>query len=330
MFDVLDYEEEYLLETPTETSDFSQPIMPHETNVAVTSTNNKETVDSSGLTLTVASTIPIRCESKTPAYGGSPKCDSSLSSGCYRNLPPGASPPNCCEVNSVLSETDTLRGCRASCVSIDSSISEEEDEVYMAGAYSGPFPCPHSQCLTILEDYGAFQLHLQQHKWGPHKAIVNESGVASFICGYEGCGKELEDKKLLRKHMLSHREKVFACHYPNCDRKFYERAKLKRHFLVHTGEKPFLCPFENCGKRFGYNANLKTHLRTHTGSRPFACTVPNCKRRFAQASNRNSHVMTHVKAGEDYVDTRVYEGEPVDGKRCRVMRKERGKRERRA
>ena len=104
------------------------------------------------------------------------------------------------------------------------------------------------------------------------------------------------DRKLLRKHLLTHREKQFICHYEGCNKKFYERAKLKRHFLVHTGEKPFVCPYEGCGKPFGYKANLKTHMRTHTGQRPFACTFQGCDRRFAQASNRNAHVVAHAES----------------------------------
>ena len=111
----------------------------------------------------------------------------------------------------------------------------------------------------------------------------------------------LPDRKLLRKHLLTHREKQFICHYEGCNKKFCERAKLKRHFLVHTGEKPFVCPYEGCGKPFGYKANLKTHMRTHTGQRPFACTFQGCDRRFAQASNRNAHVLAHAESAESEV-----------------------------
>jgi len=339
IFDVIDYEEDFSLDTDTRSQNSNMLISCVMEDQGATSSrpplNTFNPAERNALSVSIASSMPLKCDVKA-AFGGSPKCEggnmSSAMDICHmENLPPGASPPNCCEVNSISSETETLRGCRASSISLDSSISEEEDDSYLL-SYVGPMTCPHSQCNTILEDYNAFQLHLQQHKWGPHKAVINENGETSFVCGYEGCGKLLEDKKLLRKHMLSHREKVFACHYQNCDRKFYERAKLKRHFLVHTGEKPFVCPFESCGKRFGYNANLKTHLRTHTGSRPFACTVPNCRRRFAQASNRNSHVLTHLKAGDDYEDTEEYEGEPVaETKKGRVaaVKKERVKRERR-
>ena len=156
------------------------------------------------------------------------------------------------------------------------------------------FACPH--CDKVFYDSRLYRAHSAQHKWGPHATEVDPvTGVTRFRCLHPGCTKVVNDRKVLRKHLLTHREKQFMCHYAGCDKRFYERAKLKRHFLVHTGEKPFSCPYKDCGKPFGYKANLKTHMRTHTGQRPFACTVPGCDRRFAQASNRNSHVLTHQK-----------------------------------
>jgi len=156
------------------------------------------------------------------------------------------------------------------------------------------FNCP--DCDKIFHDSKSFRLHTAQHKWGPHAIEVDpETKKTQFRCLHPGCNKVVRDRKVLRKHLLTHREKQFKCHYEGCGKKFYERAKLKRHFLVHTGDKPFKCPYIGCGKPFGYKANLKTHMRTHTGQRPFACTFPGCDRRFAQASNRNSHVLTHQK-----------------------------------
>jgi len=149
-------------------------------------------------------------------------------------------------------------------------------------------------CGKTFQSSKALRLHVAQHKWGPHRIINSPTGT-KFQCLHEGCKKVVNDRKVLRKHLLTHRPRQFVCHYRDCNKRFYERAKLKRHFLVHTGEKQFLCPYENCGKQFAYKANLKTHIRTHTGHRPFACTFPGCDKRFAQASNRNSHVLTHTK-----------------------------------
>ena len=175
------------------------------------------------------------------------------------------------------------------------------------------FACPH--CDKVYTDSRQYRAHSAQHKWGPHATEVDPAtGKSRFRCLHPGCTKVVNDRKVLRKHLLTHREKQFMCHYAGCDKRFYERAKLKRHFLVHTGEKPFSCPYKDCGKPFGYKANLKTHMRTHTGQRPFACTVPGCLRRFAQASNRNSHVLTHQKQSSNNNTGKKSKNTNVDSK----------------
>jgi len=149
-------------------------------------------------------------------------------------------------------------------------------------------------CEFCSREFGSAKLlreHVAQHKWGPHEALLQRDGTVRYRCLFTGCGKVLRDRKLLRKHCLTHKPREFICEEPGCNRAFYERAKLKRHQLVHTGEKKFQCAL--CNKRFAYKANLKTHMRTHTGHRPYLCTFQNCGKAFAQASNRNSHMLTH-------------------------------------
>lgn len=115
-----------------------------------------------------------------------------------------------------------------------------------------------------------------------------------FKCTFPNCDKAFKEKKVLRKHLLTHQPKRFHCAYPGCHKSFYERAKLKRHNLVHTGEKNFVCNFEGCNKRFALKANLQTHYRVHSGDRPYPCPFPGCNKRFTQTSGRNSHYKTHL------------------------------------
>ncbi|KDO16336.1 hypothetical protein SPRG_18133 [Saprolegnia parasitica CBS 223.65] len=154
--------------------------------------------------------------------------------------------------------------------------------------------CVEPDCGLVFEDAQGLKDHVTQHTWGPHTVQTHENGAKTFHC--LGCGKAMTDRKVLRKHLLTHQEKRFLCTFDGCDKKFYERAKLKRHMLVHTGEKAFRCTYPACDKHFAYKANLKTHLRTHTGLKPFPCLFPGCPRTFAQASNRNSHMQTHTRA----------------------------------
>jgi transcription factor YY len=157
--------------------------------------------------------------------------------------------------------------------------------------------CTEPECNMIFHDAQTLKDHVTQHTWGPYSIESGDMGEKSFVC--LSCSKRMCDRKVLRKHLLTHQERRFVCEIDGCGAKFYERAKLKRHMLVHTGEKAFRCTFPMCCKQFAYKANLKTHLRTHTGSKPFSCSFPGCDKTFAQASNRNAHMQVHKKPSRE-------------------------------
>lgn len=162
----------------------------------------------------------------------------------------------------------------------------------LASSYAAFDPKRNSLQSPLLDD--ATRKALLDKIQGRNKLSPESCFAARKLrCQQENCGKVFPNKKLLRKHQKTHRNKTFKCQHPGCSKAFYERAKLKRHYIVHTGEKQFVC--KECNKCFGYKANLKTHMRTHTGEKPYVCPVPGCTRRFAQASNRNAHINTHKK-----------------------------------
>lgn len=155
------------------------------------------------------------------------------------------------------------------------------------------FPC--QECSETFATFHGLQEHIAQHKWGPHKIIEGESGK-TFVCLHPNCNKVIRsNRKVLRKHLISHQAPTHACSFPGCNRSFHERSKLKRHRLVHSGIKQYKCEHEGCGKTFAYKANMKTHMRTHTGQRPFKCTWPGCDKTFTQASNRSTHMNVHKR-----------------------------------
>ena len=113
-------------------------------------------------------------------------------------------------------------------------------------------------------------------------------------CPHNGCIREFQNKRSLRKHLRVHNPRDHMC--AECGKAFKESAKLKRHFLVHTGEKPFPCTFEGCGKRFSLSFNLRTHVRIHTGEKPYVCPFVGCRKKFIQSNNMKAHLLTHGKA----------------------------------
>ena len=128
--------------------------------------------------------------------------------------------------------------------------------------------------------------------------ILGKKIHREYICEVETCKRIFSDKSSLRKHLLTHGEKLFVCEI--CKKKFLDNSKLRRHSLVHSGEKPYACPM--CPKKFSLDFNLRTHMRIHSGEKPYACVYPGCFKRFSQSSNLSAHEKTHElmkKEGED-------------------------------
>ena len=143
--------------------------------------------------------------------------------------------------------------------------------------------------ISLEDDNTIKDIETYNSKRISHK---KSSSPKDYQCSFEDCGKHFHDKGSLRKHKLTHGDKLFSC--KNCGKKFLDNSKLKRHSLVHTGEKPFRCDI--CQKRFSLDFNLRTHLRIHTGEKPYACTYPGCFKRFSQSSNLSAHEKTHEMA----------------------------------
>ena len=144
----------------------------------------------------------------------------------------------------------------------------------------------------------------------PKSKTLNKKTVREYICEEENCKKIFYDKSSLRKHILTHGEKLFICNI--CKKKFLDNSKLRRHSLVHSGEKPYACPL--CPKRFSLDFNLRTHMRIHSGEKPYACVYPGCFKRFSQSSNLSAHEKTHEilkKEGGDDVNKPIFIENPL-------------------
>lgn len=167
--------------------------------------------------------------------------------------------------------------------------------------------CLEEDCNEEFDSYVDLQCHAAQHNWGPHEIRIDSNGKAVFQCLIEGCGKLItSNRKVLRKHLISHQKPTIKCTYSGCNRMFHEKSKLKRHFLVHTGEKTYKCEHDGCDKWFAYKANMKTHLLTHEGLKPFHCEWSGCKKRFSQECNRAAHMHKHRRGPSEATNKRKF------------------------
>ena len=50
----------------------------------------------------------------------------------------------------------------------------------------------HEDCNESFSESRDFKAHTAQHKWGPHKVVIDELGQQQFCCLFPGCNKSVQ------------------------------------------------------------------------------------------------------------------------------------------
>lgn len=168
-------------------------------------------------------------------------------------------------------------------------------------------------------------------------------GLEVFACDWPGCIKKFYDKNHLKRHSQNHTdenfyrnserrapvkevenvltpkaravssqkkktfERIFACEWPGCNKKYSLKYDLKRHSRKHTDEKfqriseklfdklNFVCYWPGCDERFIDKKSMEYHLDRHTDDeKHFSCDWPNCGKTFTHESSLITHRRTHT------------------------------------
>merc|ERR1712243_544197 len=151
--------------------------------------------------------------------------------------------------------------------------------------------------------------------------------IKSYVCEYEGCGKQFGQKGHLTRHKETHSQdnkykcpfdcpyttnhnsvlvrhikkdhkmealidRSFPCEYEGCGKKFGQKGHLTRHVdTVHLEVKSFVCNHEGCGKQFGQKGHLTRHEGIHSEVKKYKCPYDNC----SYATSDRSTFVRHTK-----------------------------------
>ena len=97
---------------------------------------------------------------------------------------------------------------------------------------------------------------------------------------------------VIQQYNIKMNEFHFICYYEFCCKEFNNKYNLKRHInAVHLKIKDFQC--EECGKKLVSKVAFKEHSYSHLRVKPLKCPYPNCPLSFSRSSLLCSHKKSH-------------------------------------
>lgn len=70
--------------------------------------------------------------------------------------------------------------------------------------------------------------------------------------------KILSNSNRLKRHLITHEDKLIICPYNDCDKKYHHTNQLKIHIRTKHEKRVFQCDW--CKKEFAYKVTLVKHI----------------------------------------------------------------------
>ena len=139
-----------------------------------------------------------------------------------------------------------------------------------------------------------------------HSSLSNHRlSKHAFVC--ESCGSRFGVRANYESHILfgcgrtAPASEKHECHV--CGKLLQTKKTLRKHLKHHYGMDSYRCNV--CQRLFQQRTHLDTHMRTHDGQKPYACRL--CGNCYSEKSSMTRHLRkTHKTNDYDLIENRLY------------------------
>ncbi|KAF9952302.1 hypothetical protein BGZ65_005368, partial [Modicella reniformis] len=160
------------------------------------------------------------------------------------------------------------------------------------------FKCIQSGCTRAFYTKDKLVRHLKSHDGiipspSSHSSAMSDDYRTPGMLDDEKGRLSLDPETIQRIADVVAKEKVFACTWDGCYKRFKKHKKLKAHICMdHEGRKPYPCTHEGCVMSFQTPSKLRNHQLGHSDALRYRCGAPGCDIGFTKWSLLQKHNKT--------------------------------------